>query len=152
MKHMKKIIAGGMLATSMLAGCSGKDSPEACQPKWNGPVIEEPYKVIGTTAAIGELAEASVRSEYKERNRQTKNDSDEKTERVAETVSQAYLDVTHPGKYGIENLADDLSEVFCSTPNGDLKISAHGAMLIRVAINADMPEIKPLENLLEVSN
>ena len=152
MKHMKKIIAPVVLAATMLGGCSGKDSPEACQPKWNGPVIEEPYKVIGVTAAIGELAEASVRSEYEERNRQTKNDSDEKTERVAETVSQAYLDVTHPGKYGIENVADDLSEVFCSTPNGEFKISAHGAMLIRVAMNADMAEIKPLENLLEVIN
>lgn len=147
MKHMKKIIAGGMLATSMLAGCSGKDSPEACQPKWNGPVIEEPYKVIGVTAAIGELAEASVRSEYKERNMQTKNDSDERTKRVAETVSQAYLDVDHMGSNGITNEADDLREVFCSTPNGEFKISAHGAMLIRVAINADMAEIKPLENL-----
>jgi len=152
MKHMKEIVAGGVLAATMLAGCSGKDSPGACPENWNGPKIEEPAKVIGVTAAIGELAEASVRSEYKERNMQTKNDSDEQTERVAETVSQAYLDVTHLGKYGIENVADDLSEVFCSTPNGEFKISAHGAMLIRVAKNADMAEINPLVNLLEVSN
>ena len=152
MKHMKKIIAGGMLATSMIAGCSGKDSPEACPAKWNGPVIEEPYKVVGVTAAIGELAEASVRSEYEERNMQTKNDSDEQTERVAKTVSQAYLDVDRITPNGITNLADDLSEVFCSTPNGEFKISDHGAMLIRVAMNADMAEIKPLENLFEVSN
>ena len=152
MKHMKKIIAGGMLATSMIAGCSGKDTPEACPSKWNGPVVEEPYKVIGVTAAIGELALVSRRSEYRDQINKTKDDSDEQTERVAESVSQAYLDVYHNGANGTTNGADDLSEVFCSTPNGEFKISAHGAMLIRVAINADMAEIKPLENLLEVSN
>lgn len=152
MKHMKKIIAGGMLATSMIAGCSGKDTPEACPSKWNGPVVEEPYKVIGVTAAIGELALVSRRSEYRDQINKTKDDSDEQTERVATTVSQAYLDVDRITPNGITNLADDLSEVFCNTPNGDLKISAHGAMLIQVAMNADMPEIKPLEGLLEVSN
>lgn len=130
MNKLRRTVAAGALAAGLLSGCGEGASIEACPDGWNGEAVERPYEVIGVTSAIGEVALAEM---YKI------------PSVVDGAVVEAYVD---GGLHGNRNNADELGEVFCRNEDETLSLSAHGAMLIQVAANAEMPEAEELEQYL----